>query len=149
MERAPYDAFQMLREQFIDVLKGILEEAEIVYNNQTIINKAAVLYNACLAVPVEEDGRDDLLEIMNKQGLADWPIIINGNVSGDTFDNVTEVLLKVGMESIIQFFVGKDSRNSSAHGIKPVAIIGVMKTDPTLIIDSAEVTRTAADGGAR
>lgn len=125
MERAPYDAFQMLREQFIDVLKGILEEAEIVYNNQTIINKAAVLYNACLAVPVEEDGRDDLLEIMNKQGLADWPIIINGNVSGDTFDNVTEVLLKVGMESIIQFFVGKDSRNSSAHGIKiyPLGLI--------------------------
>lgn len=105
--RTRYDAFIMLYHKFLTALMGILQRMEIVYENQTVLNKVAVLYNACLAVPQEDDGRTDLLEIMNANGLAQWPIISDGNGSMDNVGNVTDVLLKVGMESVIQFYIEK------------------------------------------
>lgn len=105
--RGRYDAFIMLQEQFVDVLKGILQTAEVVYRNQSTINKAAVLYNACLAVQEPDDGRTDLLNILNAHGLAEWPITGDQIKQDETFGNITSVFLKVGMEPVVQFYVGQ------------------------------------------
>lgn len=126
----PYDSFQMLEQEYAHILTDLLNSTEPMYTNQTVIDKPAVLFNSCMASTREEE-QQSILEILRDSGFTMWPM---NNQSADNekmFWNVSEVLVKVGMSALIQYYVTKNSPDKDAHGIKilPLGIRNVPKED--------------------
>ncbi|XP_077498493.1 neprilysin-1-like [Amblyomma americanum] len=104
--------FPLLRDELQGTLRSILENMTLNYECQNVTDKAAVAYNACMAVPALEDRRDVMMEIMNASGVAQWPIT---NDTGGMFKNCTEVLNSTGIFTIFSVQVTRDAKelNSS------------------------------------
>uniref|UniRef100_A0A023GNH8 Putative m13 family peptidase n=1 Tax=Amblyomma triste TaxID=251400 RepID=A0A023GNH8_AMBTT len=97
--------FNLLRDELQETLKRILENMTLVYECQNVTDKAAVAYNACMAVPTSPDRRDVMLELMNASGVVHWPIT---NETQKVFENSSEVLHMTGISAILSFNVGRD-----------------------------------------
>uniref|UniRef100_A0A6G5A6L9 Putative m13 peptidase n=1 Tax=Rhipicephalus microplus TaxID=6941 RepID=A0A6G5A6L9_RHIMP len=64
--------FYLLADQLKETLRDILGNVTLVEENQNVTDKAALVYNACVAVPDLDDRQDVVQFIMNASGLADW-----------------------------------------------------------------------------
>ncbi|KAH7935414.1 hypothetical protein HPB52_007436 [Rhipicephalus sanguineus] len=62
--------FSVLRDELRETLRDILGNMTLVEDNQNATDKAALVYNACVAVPDLEDRHDVVLNIMNASGLG-------------------------------------------------------------------------------
>ncbi|XP_077500969.1 neprilysin-1-like isoform X1 [Amblyomma americanum] len=117
--------FRLLHDELQETLKGILESMTLVYECQNITDKAAVAYNACMAVPTSKDRPDVMLKIMNISGLVHWPI--TEDCTGKLFKNCTEVLNVTGHFPILSVSVGRDVKklNSNIIGIDQIDFLTV------------------------
>uniref|UniRef100_A0A023GP98 Putative peptidase family m13 includes neprilysin n=1 Tax=Amblyomma triste TaxID=251400 RepID=A0A023GP98_AMBTT len=108
--------FYLLREELQETLRSILGNMTLVYECQNVTDKAAVAYNACMAVPTSPDRQDVMLEIMNASGVVRWPIT---NKTEEVFVNCSEVLHKTGISAVLSANVGRDLRmlNSNIIGL--------------------------------
>lgn len=112
----PYDSFQMLKNQFYDTLQGILENMELQYSPQEVTDKPAALYNICMG-STEQDERHDIFKIMNSSEFQQWPVLAGITENNEMFKNASDVLQRVGMSSVIQYYVSKSSLNPHNHSI--------------------------------
>lgn len=112
----PYDSFQMLKNQFYDTLQGILENMELQYSPQEVTDKPAALYNICMG-STEQDERHDIFKIMNSSEFQQWPVMAGITENNEMFKNASDVLQRVGMSSVIQYYVSKSSLNPHNHSI--------------------------------
>lgn len=110
-----YGTMQMLEVDLQNTLKGLLESITLNYQDtQNITDKAAIAYNACLAVPEKPDDRDEFLQLLNVSGFGDWPITEEKTL----FNNWTDVVLKAGISTFLYFGVGKDRETRASHIIQ-------------------------------
>lgn len=112
----PFDSFQMLKNQFFDTLQGMLENMELQYSPQEVTDKPAALYNICMG-STEKDERDDILRMMNSSEFQQWPVLDEMTDDNDIFKNASVVLQRVGMSSVIQYYVSKSSLDPNNHSI--------------------------------
>ncbi|KAL1429258.1 hypothetical protein MTO96_016473 [Rhipicephalus appendiculatus] len=110
--------FSVLRDELRETLRDILGNMSLVEENQNVTDKAALVYNACVAVPDLGDRRDVVLDIMNLSGLCDWPKIRPQGCVANDASNATAVLSKTKISTILAAGVGRDSRNLSAYVIQ-------------------------------
>lgn len=106
--------FLILKESLIKTLQDILQNISLDYvGKQDFPHKAAVFYNACVAVE-DNDTIQSLKDEMNASGLADWPIT-SGNTS---YESWADVLLNTGISPVLEFRVGRDHFNITDHIIQ-------------------------------
>lgn len=115
-EKGPHDSFQMMHIQYIDALTGILESLKPTYNPQGVIEKTAVLFNACVALTTEDEDKA-ILDLLNGSQLTNWPMA-QSTGEESVFKNATEVLLTAGMSPVIVSYVSSNSQNQATHIIK-------------------------------
>ncbi|XP_049514805.1 neprilysin-4-like [Dermacentor silvarum] len=111
-------SFDILRDELKETLRDILGNMTLVGENQNVTDKAALVYNACVAVPDLEDRYDVILAIMNDSGLAQWPKTrqekdMNGNAK-----NSQDVLAQMRISAILSIRVSRAFRNLSANVIQ-------------------------------
>ncbi|XP_075528265.1 neprilysin-1-like [Dermacentor variabilis] len=110
--------FSRLEDELHETLRDILGNMTLVGENQNVTDKAAVLYNACVAVPDIEDRRDVVLAIMYASDLDEWPKTReNKNAKGNA-QNTTDVLMMAKISDVLSTRMERDSRNPSAHVIE-------------------------------
>ncbi|KAL1469247.1 hypothetical protein MTO96_004957 [Rhipicephalus appendiculatus] len=110
-----YGVFDIMEAESLQTLKGALENITEVNETQLVIRNAAVVYNACKAVPGESDRPDILLNILNASGFAQWPLT---NTSSKNFTSVSEVLRVTGLDPILTFYVYRDAQDLSSYVIQ-------------------------------
>ncbi|KAK8755130.1 hypothetical protein V5799_002161 [Amblyomma americanum] len=115
--------FPLLRDELQGTLRSILENMTLNYECQNVTDKAAVAYNACMAVPALEDRLDVMMEIMNASGVAQWPIT---NDTGGMFKNCTEVLNSTGIFTIFSVQVTRDAKELNSSVIM-VRLLDLLK----------------------
>lgn len=109
--------FYLAADQLKETLRDILGNMTLVEDNQNVTDKAALVYNACVAVPHLDDRQDVVLSIMNTSGLADWPKTRQqACVTGNT-PNATTVLAQLRISTVLQADVSRDSKNLSRYVI--------------------------------
>lgn len=111
-------SFRLVNEELKETLRDILGNITLVGDNQNVTDKAAVIYNACLAVPNLDDRRDVVLAILNVSGLADWPETRRHACAKGDAPNATAVLAKTKFSTVLSAGVSRDSRNLSNHAIQ-------------------------------
>uniref|UniRef100_A0A131YM07 Gluzincin n=1 Tax=Rhipicephalus appendiculatus TaxID=34631 RepID=A0A131YM07_RHIAP len=109
--------FYLLADQLKETLRDILGNVTLVEDNQNATDKAAVVYNACVAVPDLDDRQDVVLSIMNVSGLADWPKTSQEACVKDNTANATTMLAQLKISTILQADVSRDSKNLSGYVI--------------------------------
>ncbi|KAK8755131.1 hypothetical protein V5799_002162 [Amblyomma americanum] len=111
--------FRLLRDELQETLKSLLENMTLVYECQNITDKAAVVYNTCMAVPTSEDRLDVMMAIMNASGVPQWPIT---NDTKGMFQNCTQVLNTTGYFPVLTVNVGRDVKmlNSNVIGLDQI-----------------------------
>ncbi|XP_037555596.1 neprilysin-1-like isoform X1 [Dermacentor silvarum] len=117
-DKSTMDSFTILSDELRDTLRDLLNNLTLVGENQTIIDKAALFYNSCVAVPDLDDQRDVMFDILNASGLGDWPRIGQEANISEGSSNITDVIIKTGMSSILSFGVSRDIRELSTHVIQ-------------------------------
>ncbi|XP_050041865.1 neprilysin-1-like [Dermacentor andersoni] len=111
-------SLKILKEELKETLRDILGKMTLVGENQNATDKAALVYNACLAVPDLADRRDVILAIMNTSGLAQWPKTRRDKDLKRNAPNSTEVLIKTKITTIFSIRVSRDFRNLGAYAIQ-------------------------------
>lgn len=91
-----YDVFQEIDNSIPEKLSYILGNRTLVECNQTIIDKMAIAYNACLALP---DTGHALISVLNESGIDDWPILTGGNIFNSS--NCTDLLRRMNISAIL------------------------------------------------
>lgn len=117
-DKSTMDSFTILSDELRDTLRDLLNNLTLVGENQTIIDKAALFYNSCVAVPDLDDRRDVMFEILNASGLGDWPRIGQEANISEASSNITDVIIQTGMSSILSVGVSRDIRELSTHVIQ-------------------------------
>ncbi|XP_075528272.1 neprilysin-1-like isoform X1 [Dermacentor variabilis] len=110
--------FILLDDELRGTLRDILGNMTLVCENQNITDKAAIVYNACVAVPDLEDRHDVVLAIMNDSGLAQWPKTRQDKCKKTDALNPTDVLIQTRISTILSSAVSRDSQNLSAYVIQ-------------------------------
>ncbi|XP_065287847.2 neprilysin-1-like [Dermacentor albipictus] len=111
-------SLDLLNDELQKTLKDILENMAPVYEDQNVSDKAAVAYNACLAVPTSKDRRDVAIKLLNESGIAQWPAHNESEDHTRNFGNNVDVLSKTGILSILQVSVGRDAKNLTSRVIQ-------------------------------
>ncbi|XP_037287725.2 neprilysin-1 [Rhipicephalus microplus] len=109
--------FYLLADQLKETLRDILGNVTLVEENQNVTDKAALVYNACVAVPDLDDRQDVVQFIMNASGLADWPKTRQQACAEGNAPNATAVLAKLRISGVLQADVSRDSKNLSRYVI--------------------------------
>ncbi|XP_075528853.1 phosphate-regulating neutral endopeptidase PHEX-like isoform X1 [Dermacentor variabilis] len=91
-----YDVFQEIDKKVAEKLSYILGNRTLVECNQTLIDKIAITYNACLALP---DTSDALIRVLNESGINAWPILTEGNIFNSS--NCTDLLRHMNISAIL------------------------------------------------
>uniref|UniRef100_G3MKN7 Peptidase M13 N-terminal domain-containing protein n=1 Tax=Amblyomma maculatum TaxID=34609 RepID=G3MKN7_AMBMU len=117
-KKSSHGSFNILNEELMKVLRGLLERITVGEGTQNVLGKLALTYNACLKVPITPDRHDALSEIMNISGFADWPISSTSVSDVMQMNHYADVLLKVGMGALLRYDVTRDSKNTTAHVIQ-------------------------------
>lgn len=112
----PSDSFQMLQNNFFETLQRTFESMELRKSPQGVTDKPAVLYNTCMA-STEEDEREDIFKIMKSSGFKEWPLFSEAAENDAMFKNNSDVLQRVEMTSMIQYYVSKSSLDPNKHSI--------------------------------
>ncbi|XP_077548477.1 neprilysin-1-like [Haemaphysalis longicornis] len=113
-----YGLFDVLNDALEETLRDMLGNMTIVYDgNQNATDKAALAYNACMAVPEAGDQHHGMWQIMNDSGLAEWPFLTKEEQGLVEEINLTKVLLDVGLRPILKLTVERDSTYITSYVI--------------------------------
>ncbi|KAL1469245.1 hypothetical protein MTO96_004955 [Rhipicephalus appendiculatus] len=111
-------SFTLLDDELQETIRDILGNMTIVQKRQSVTDKAAIVYNACVAVPDLKDRPDVMFAIMNASGLAQWPITgqrIDKKASAVT---AADVLIKIGITTVFSLSVSRDFRKLTSYAIQ-------------------------------
>ncbi|XP_015727680.1 neprilysin [Coturnix japonica] len=112
-----YSNFDILRDELEVVLKDVLDTPST--NDITAVQKAKTLYRSCInETTIDSRGGMPLITLL--ANLSDWPVATNNWESsyGAAWTAETAIALlnaRYGKKVLINFFVGTDDKNSSAH----------------------------------
>uniref|UniRef100_A0A0C9SFK3 Putative neutral endopeptidase-like protein n=1 Tax=Amblyomma americanum TaxID=6943 RepID=A0A0C9SFK3_AMBAM len=75
-DRESYGVMNELKDKLPLKMKGILEQMAIVYENQSVADKAGMFYNTCVAFPTQESRhKHGLLKVLSNAALSEWPLV--------------------------------------------------------------------------
>lgn len=117
-KKASYGSFNILNDELLKILRGLLERITVNQGTQNVLGKLAVAYHACKKVPSMPDRYDALFDIMNVSALSDWPLTRTSVSDVKQMKHYADVLLKVGMGALLRYDVARDSKNITAHVIQ-------------------------------
>ncbi|NWX21909.1 NEP protein, partial [Aegotheles bennettii] len=112
-----YSNFDILRDELEVVLKDVLDTPSS--NDITAVQKAKTLYRSCInETAIDSRGGKPLISLLSN--LSDWP------VATATWDSsygtawtaetaIAQLNSRYGKKVLINFFVGTDDKNSTAH----------------------------------
>ncbi|KFP12280.1 neprilysin [Egretta garzetta] len=112
-----YSNFDILRDELEVVLKDVLDTPR--NNDITAVQKAKTLYRSCInETTIDSRGGRPLIRLLPE--LSDWPVATTNWDSsyGTTWTAETAIAQlnsRYGKKVLINFFVGTDDKNSSAH----------------------------------
>ncbi|XP_049515001.1 neprilysin-1-like [Dermacentor silvarum] len=95
-----YDVYEEISKDILEALSYILGNRTLVETNETIIDKTAIMYNACLALP---DSHAALTKVLNASGFNDWPILTERNIFDSS--NCSDLLQHMSISSILDLRV--------------------------------------------
>ncbi|XP_075526989.1 uncharacterized protein LOC142559246 [Dermacentor variabilis] len=95
-----YDVFQEIDKHVLEKLRYILGNTTLAESKQTLLDKMAITYNACLALP---DTRDALIGVLNESGINAWPILTEGNIFNSS--NCTDLLRHMDISAILYLHI--------------------------------------------
>ncbi|XP_049514803.1 neprilysin-1-like [Dermacentor silvarum] len=108
----------LLNDELKETLRDLLGNVTLVGEKQNVTDKAALVYNACVAVPDLKDRRDVVLAIMNASGLAEWPRTRQDKCKRSKALNSTDVLIQTRISTVLSPSVSRDFQNLSAYTIQ-------------------------------
>ncbi|XP_054922237.1 uncharacterized protein [Dermacentor andersoni] len=108
----------MLSENLRQSLKRIIENVPLVTENQSIVEKIAIAFNACVALSDAKEPHVDLLQILKSSGLEGWPIASQTDDTTSGMKNSKEVLLKTGIHSVLGFYIGRGVTDPGSYYIQ-------------------------------
>ncbi|XP_049515000.1 neprilysin-1-like [Dermacentor silvarum] len=130
--RRSYDVYEEIWKDIPEMLSYILGNITLDENNQTIIDKVATMYNACLALP---DTPDALIRVLNESGYNAWPILSAQNVFNST--NWTDLLRHMDISAL--FYVDVDKKGYARKPVfhhelyvKPMPILSELDKVPNI-----------------
>ncbi|NXE76144.1 NEP protein, partial [Cochlearius cochlearius] len=112
-----YSNFDILRDELEVVLKDVLDTPRS--NDITAVQKAKTLYRSCInETTIDSRGGMPLIRLL--ANLSDWPVATTNWDSsyGTTWTAETAIAQlnsRYGKKVLINFFVGTDDKNSTAH----------------------------------
>ncbi|KFV78037.1 Neprilysin [Struthio camelus australis] len=112
-----YSNFDILRDELEVVLKDVLDKPNS--NDITAVQKAKTLYRSCIN-ETTIDSRRGMPLISLLSNVSDWPVAADNWESsyGTTWTAETAIAQlnsRYGKKVLINFFVGTDDKNSTAH----------------------------------
>ncbi|KFP28567.1 Neprilysin, partial [Colius striatus] len=112
-----YSNFDILRDELEVVLKDVLDTSSS--NDIAAVQKAKTLYRSCInETTIDSRGGSPLISLL--PNVSDWPVATtNWNSSYGTAwtaeTAIAQLNSRYGKKVLINFFVGTDDKNSSAH----------------------------------
>ncbi|NXU21624.1 NEP protein, partial [Thalassarche chlororhynchos] len=112
-----YSNFDILRDELEVVLKDVLDTPSS--NDITAVQKAKTLYRSCInETTIDSRGGRPLISLL--PNLSDWPVATtNWDSSYGTAwtaeTAIAQLNSRYGKKVLINFFVGTDDKNSTAH----------------------------------
>ncbi|NXD72319.1 NEP protein, partial [Eolophus roseicapillus] len=113
-----YSNFDILRDELEVVLKDVLDTPST--NDVTAVQKAKTLYRSCInETTIDSRGGTPLISLL--PDVSDWPVATTNwesSSSGTAWTAETAIAQlnsRYGKKVLINFFVGTDDKNSTAH----------------------------------
>ncbi|NXT75702.1 NEP protein, partial [Zapornia atra] len=112
-----YSNFDILRDELEVVLKDVLDTPSS--NDITAVQKAKTLYRSCInETTIDSRGGKPLISLL--PNVSDWPVATTNWESsyGTTWTAeaaIAQLNSRYGKKVLINFFVGTDDKNSTAH----------------------------------
>ncbi|NXO65766.1 NEP protein, partial [Phainopepla nitens] len=112
-----YSNFDILRDQLEVVLKDVLDSPST--NDIPAVQKAKTLYRSCInETAIDSRGGGPLISLL--PNVSEWPVATtNWDTSYGTAwtaeTAIAQLNSRYGKKVLINFFVGTDDKNSSAH----------------------------------
>ncbi|POI31592.1 hypothetical protein CIB84_004657, partial [Bambusicola thoracicus] len=112
-----YSNFDILRDELEVVLKDVLDTPS--GNDITAVQKAKTLYKSCInETTIDSRGGMPLISLL--ANLSDWPVATNNwessyGAAWTAETAIAQLTSTYGKKVLINFFVGTDDKNSTAH----------------------------------
>ncbi|KFQ61163.1 Neprilysin [Pelecanus crispus] len=112
-----YSNFDILRDELEVVLKDVLDRPSS--NDITAVQKAKTLYRSCInETTIDSRGGRPLINLLPK--VSDWPVATSNwdssyGTAWTAETAIAQLNSRYGKKVLINFFVGTDDKNSTAH----------------------------------
>ncbi|NXD14556.1 NEP protein, partial [Nothocercus nigrocapillus] len=112
-----YSNFDILRDELEVVLKDVLDKPNS--NDITAVQKAKTLYRSCInETAIDSRGGMPLISLLSN--VSDWPVATDNwdssyGVTWTAETAIAQLNAVYGKKVLINFFVGTDDKNSTAH----------------------------------
>ncbi|NXQ88531.1 NEP protein, partial [Nyctibius grandis] len=112
-----YSNFDILRDELEVVLKDVLDTPSS--NDITAVQKAKTLYRSCInETTIDSRGGSPLISLLPQ--VSDWPVATNNwdssyGTAWTAETAIAQLNSRYGKKVLINFFVGTDDKNSTAH----------------------------------
>ncbi|KFQ43390.1 PREDICTED: neprilysin [Nestor notabilis] len=112
-----YSNFDILRDELEVVLKDVLDTPST--NDITAVQKAKTLYRSCInETTIDSRGGTPLISLL--PDVSDWPVATTNwessyGTAWTAETAIAQLNSKYGKKVLINFFVGTDDKNSTAH----------------------------------
>ncbi|XP_025901110.1 neprilysin [Nothoprocta perdicaria] len=112
-----YSNFDILRDELEVVLKDVLDKPNS--NDITAVQKAKTLYRSCInETAIDSRGGTPLISLLSD--VSDWPVATDNwdtsyGVTWTAETAIAQLNAVYGKKVLINFFVGTDDKNSTAH----------------------------------
>ncbi|NWU63831.1 NEP protein, partial [Pterocles burchelli] len=112
-----YSNFDILRDELEVVLKDVLDVPSS--NDITAVQKAKTLYRSCInETAIDSRGGKPLISLLPK--VSDWPVATTSwestyGAAWTAETAIAQLNSRYGKKVLINFFVGTDDKNSTAH----------------------------------
>ncbi|KAM6356398.1 neprilysin [Alca torda] len=112
-----YSNFDILRDELEVVLKDVLDVPS--NNDITAVQKAKTLYRSCInETTIDSRGGKPLINLL--PNVSDWPVATSNwdssyGTAWTAETAIAQLNSRYGKKVLINFFVGTDDKNSSAH----------------------------------
>ncbi|NXY72549.1 NEP protein, partial [Glareola pratincola] len=112
-----YSNFDILRDELEVVLKDVLDVSS--NNDITAVQKAKTLYRSCInETTIDSRGGRPLISLL--PNVSDWPVATSNwdssyGTAWTAETAIAQLNSRYGKKVLINFFVGTDDKNSSAH----------------------------------
>ncbi|NWH72918.1 NEP protein, partial [Piaya cayana] len=112
-----YSNFDILRDELEVVLKDVLDTPST--NDITAVQKAKTLYRSCInETTIDSRGGKPLISLL--PSISDWPVATSNwegtyGAAWTAETAIAQLNSRYGKKVLINFFVGTDDKNSTAH----------------------------------